>query len=247
MRPHRLCRAVVLLGVVCTPVTAIGQTIAGWVVDDGTSVPLSAVAVMLLDSTDVAVALAESDSAGRFSMEAPRAGMYRVRADRLGYGDLISEVFSLDDAGPVELVVRMVPEPLEVAGLVVTAEQRMRTELEEVGFFRRRNNSLGYFFDAEELERIRPLVVTDVLRRVPSVRVSGSVVRSLRSYKPTCSMKIVLNGFKIENDSTADLNFLVNTDLLIGIEVYPGAGGIGAPVQHRGTDAFCGIVMIWTR
>lgn len=96
MRPHHLFRAVVLLGVVCTPVFASGQTIAGLVIDDGTSAPLSAVAVMLLDSTDVAVAFAESDSAGRFSIEAPRAGAYRVRADRLGYGDLISEVFSLE-------------------------------------------------------------------------------------------------------------------------------------------------------
>ena len=207
---------------------------------------------MLLDSMDVAVGFVESDSAGRFSLEVPRAGPYRVRADRLGYADFISEVFSLDTAGPLELVLRMVPEPLEVDGLVVIAEQELRrTELEDVGFFRRRDNSPGYFFDVEELERIRPTFVTDVLRNVPGVRVQrqghGYLVSSLRSYKPICEMKIVLDGYEIVPDSITGLDFLVSADRVIGIEVYPGAGGIGAPVQHRGTDAFCGIVMIWTR
>jgi hypothetical protein len=32
---------------------------------------------------------------------------------------------------------------------------------------------------------------------------------------------------------------------VIGMEVYP--SGVGAPVQYRGLDSRCGIVMIWTR
>jgi len=59
-------------------------------------------------------------------------------------------------------------------------------------------------------------------------------------------MKVVLDGWKVDlTDSELD-NF-VGTHEVIGVEVYPGGGGIGAPVQHRGTDAFCGVIMIWTR
>lgn len=61
-----------------------------------------------------------------------------------------------------------------------------------------------------------------------------------------CELKIVLDGFKVDTVG-GDLDFLVDPDRVIGVEVYPGAGGMGAPVQHRGTDAFCGILMIWTR
>ena len=57
-------------------------------------------------------------------------------------------------------------------------------------------------------------------------------------------MKIVVDGFKLDT-STMSIDLLINPDWIIGMEVYP--GGVGAPVQHRGLDSRCGVVMVWTR
>lgn len=250
MMLRRLYGTMVLLASLTTPETLGAQAIAGLVIDDLTEVPVSTAAIMLLDSTDTAVAWAESDSVGRF-LRAPRAGVYRLYADRLAYGEIFSETFSLREVGSVELLLRMVPLPVELDALVVTPE-RVRMKLEDEGFYRRQAYAPGYFFDEKEIQRWRPTFVTDLLRKVPGVAVrrgrSGeATITSLRSYRPNCRLKLVLDGFKLNSEGGADLDFLVNPDRVIGVEVYPGAGGVGAPVQHRGTDAFCGIVMIWTR
>lgn len=253
MAYHRVCGATVLVWALVVPSGLRGQSVIGTVVDDVASTRVSAVRVMLLDSSNVAVARAESDSTGQFLLIAPRIGTYRVHAARVGYDDLLSDTFPLETAGPVELLIRMVPDPFELEGMEVVGEgipDSTRRRLEAQGFFTRRENSGGYFLDAAEIEQLHPRYVTDLVRQVPGVRLlasrDGNVVSSLRSYKPVCAMKVVLDGYKVDN-LDGGVDFLVNPDLVVGIEVYPGAGGVGAPVQHRGTDAFCGIVMIWTR
>jgi hypothetical protein len=211
------------------------------------STPLFGAAIMLLDSTDTAVRWAESDSTGRLVLNVPRAGQYRLYADRFGYAELLSDTFALRQDGPVALELRMVPMPLELEAVVVTAEQR-RARLERQGFYRRRDRSMGYFFDTEEIQAINPMRTSDLFRRVPGVivrrnRVGGAVATTWRGAGP-CPMKIVLDGYKLDLSEDA-LDHWVSADEVIGVEVFP--GGVGAPVQHRGTDALCGVIMIWTR
>jgi hypothetical protein len=223
------------------------QTIVGSVLDDLNSAPLFGTAVMLLDSTDTAVRWAESDSTGRFFLNVPRSGRYRLYADRLGYSELLSDTFALRQDGPVELELRMVPMPLELETVVVTAEHR-RAKLDRQGFYRRKDRSMGHFFDMEDIQTINPMRTSDLLRRVPGVvvrpnRIGGTVATTWRGAAP-CPMKIVLDGYKLDLSDDA-LDNWVSADEVIGVEVFP--GGVGAPVQHRGTDAFCGVIMIWTR
>jgi hypothetical protein len=229
------------------PASGRAQTIVGRVLDDLNSTPLFGAAIMLLDSTDTAVRWAESDSTGRFILDVPRAGPYRLYADRLGYKELLSDTFALREAGPVELELRMIPMPLELEAVVVTAEQR-RARLDRQGFYRRRDRSMGHFFDTEEIQAIKPMRTSDLLRRVPGVivrrnRIGGAVATTWRG-AGACPMKIVLDGYKLDLSGDA-LDNWVSADEVIGVEVFP--GGVGAPIQHRGTDAFCGVVMIWTR
>jgi hypothetical protein len=237
----------VLAIAVLLPGTVGAQTIVGYVLDDVTDVPVATAAIMLLDSTDTAVRWAESDSVGRFFIAAPGAGRYRLYADRLAYGEILSEAFSLDDTGSVEILVRMVPLPMELDALVVTAERR-RLKLEEKGFYRRQRASMGYFFDTDDIRVRDPLRVTDVMRDVPGVylrrqRLGGLVALTWRLGR-LCPMKVVVDGFKLDTSSMS-IDDLINPDFVVGMEVYP--GGVGAPVQHRGLDSRCGVVMIWTR
>lgn len=246
-RARILAAMTALLAAFAPPATLAAQTIVGYVLDDVTEAPVATAAIMLLDSTDTAVRWAESDSVGRFFITAPGAGTYRLYADRLAYGEIVSETFPLGDAGSVELLVRMVPLPIELDAMVVTAERR-RLKLEEKGFYRRERASMGYFFDTDEIQLRHPLRATDVMREVPGVylrrqRLGGLVALTWR-LGSLCPMKVVVDGFKLDT-SSIPLDDLINPDLIIGMEVYP--GGVGAPVQHRGVDSRCGVVMIWTR
>lgn len=243
----RLGGMIAVLASIATPEILAGQTVVGRVLDDLTGAAVSTAAIMLLDSTDTQVAWAESDSEGRFFMTAPRTGVYRLYAERLAYGEILSETFSLGDAGSVEVPLQMVPLPVELDGLVVTTEWE-RVKLERAGFYRRRGRSIGYFIDEREIAERRPTLTTDLLRFVPGVlvrwsqRSRGSVPMSAR--RGGCPMKVVLDGFKLDTIDDP-LDWFAHPEHVIGIEVYP--GGVGAPIEHRGTDAPCGIVMIWTR
>ena len=224
-----LLATVFLVALSVYPVSGRAQTIVGRVLDDLNSAPLFGAAVMLLDSTDTAVRWAESDSTGRFVLTVSRAGRYRLYADRLGYTELLSDTFALRQAGPVELELRLVPMPLELEAVVVTAEHR-RARLDRLGFYRRRERSMGHFFDTEEIQSINPVRTSDLLRRVPGVivrrnRFGGAVATTWRR-AGACPMKIVLDGNKLDLSEDA-LDNWVSPDEVIGVEVFP--GGVGAP------------------
>jgi len=239
--------AVSLLASLPTSMSVGAQTIVGRVLDDLTEAPVSTATLMLLDSTDTAVGWAESDSVGRFFLRAPGAGLYRLYSDRLAYSEILSETFSLGNVSSVELLVFMVPLPMELDALVVTAERR-RLRLENEGFYRRRRASMGHFFDVDDILKWDPTYVTDLMRSVPGVQIrrsrTGGAVALTHRLGRLCTMKVVLDGFKADM-SIGSLDDLVRPHEVIGVEIYP--GGMGAPVQHRGNDSRCGIIMIWTR
>jgi len=231
---------------------AHAQTLVGRVLDDLTGTPVATARVLLVDSLAMAVAWAESDGDGRVVLKAPGAGFFRIYADRLGYGDLLSDTFALAGGATAELELRLAPLPVELDPLVVTALRR-QTKLEQKGFYKREAASLGTFFDITDIERWRPTRVTDLLRQAPGVHVMpgrfGTVLYSRRvrtNWGGWCPMKVVVDGFPLQPGEEG-LDGWVTPDAVLGIEVYPGHGGVGAPAQHRGTDAYCGIVMVWTR
>ena len=58
-------------------------------------------------------------------------------------------------------------------------------------------------------------------------------------------MRLVLDGVSVDLMGQS-IDELVRPEEVMGIEVFPTAGGAGAPGQYRGREAFCGIIMIWT-
>jgi len=224
----------------------------GTVLDDLTGTPVATARVLLVDSLDAAVVWALSDDQGRVVLVAPGPGVFRVYADRIGYDDLLSDTFPLRDTTAVELELRMAPLPVELDPLVITTQLR-RTKLEQRGFYRRQENSLGYFFDQTDVEKQKPTLVSNLLRQVPGVdvrrnRFGGTVLLSRRpqGWGGGCPMKVVVDGFAL-GDADAGFDQWVPPSSVLGIEVYPGAGGVGAPPQYRGLDAGCGLVLVWTR
>jgi hypothetical protein len=91
----------------------------------------------------------------------------------------------------------MIPVPVELKGLTVTTEHR-RAALDEIGFYRRKRASMGYFFDTEDITEQRPFVVSDLLSTVPGVELVG-LGRVPCSRRRGCRMKLVVDGFKVDD------------------------------------------------
>lgn len=234
---------------------AAGQTVIGQVLDDATAAPLAVTTVMLLDSTDTAVSVSEADSAGWFALQAPMNGRYRLFADRLGYGEVVSDTLDVAAGRSTAVEIRMTPKPVELDAVVVSAERR-RLKLAEKGFYQRRDNAMGYFIDAERIVEEKPSRATDLLRNIPGLRLMWSdelhadVVGARRGFGWSgafCPMRIVLDGWPLEGSEALGIDHFVSPAEIIGVEVYPNAGGAGAPVRYRGPESYCGIIMIWTR
>jgi hypothetical protein len=89
--------------------------------------------------------------------------------------------------------------------------------------------------------------LTDLLRRVPGVRVysasGGNVVAFARgeSFSGPCRPTVYLDGHRL--GSGEDLDFLATVNSLEAVEVYTSA--TQAPVEYWGGG--CGAIVLWTR
>ncbi len=259
-------RAPILAGVglvtlLCSvPAPARAQTLVGHVLDSLSGQPLPTAAVMLLDAKGNKVRYALSDSAGRFVLRAPRAGRYEVYVDQLSYEAFISDTLDLDKDAKFELLLRLVPTPVALDPMSVTV-RRTEEQLTKVGFYRRESASIGYLMDPERVRDEHPFVVTDLLRQVPGVlleptdgigyiiayRPHGRISFMPGSWSPNgCLMKVVVDGSVVTQDAGFSIDDVVPAQDVLAVEVYPNHG-IGAPIQYRGTDSWCGVVLIWTR
>src|ERR1700694_4098869 len=95
--------------------------------------------------------------------------------------------------------------------VLITA--RLGASLDRVGFNERKKSGSGYFFGPEQLQSIHPIYLTDILRRLPSIRVTtngrGSVVSSRRgptSFRatPAC-VRSYLHDVAAQSTSSYDL------------------------------------------
>ncbi len=240
------------------PAASHAQTVFGHVLDSLSGRPLPSAAVILLDSAGQTRGYALTDSAGRFVLKAPRGGRYHVYVDQLSYRVLVSDTLDLEKGARVELLLRVAPVPVELDPMAVIV-RRQNNRLGKVGFYKRKRFSMGYFFDPEKVRDEHPFVTTDLLRQVPGVYLvtqGGGIgyvpqTRTLASLRPGswqggCTMKVVVDGVDFPLDMGFTLDDVVAAQDVLAVEVYP-HHGIGAPIQYRGLDSWCGIVMIWTK
>lgn len=150
-----------------------GQTVRGRLLEIGTDRPVLLGRVALVDTTFTPVEQTLTDHEGRFELTAPGPGAYWVVADRIGYQPSIDGILELGEGGFIEVAYRIRPRPIELEGITATAErERIERRLDLAGFYNRRNAGFGDFIGPEELERRPPVDSRDLLRGIPSVRVS---------------------------------------------------------------------------
>jgi hypothetical protein len=85
------------LGLLASPTgnPAAAQTVRGQLLDQATKAPVEGALALLLNAQGKEINGALTDADGRFLLRAPGPGSYTVRTDRIGYGSVTSEPFSL--------------------------------------------------------------------------------------------------------------------------------------------------------
>ena len=188
-----------------------------------------------------------SNAQGRFTIRDVQPGLVRVRFARLGYAPRTATLV-VQPGRTAEILATMAVEPIELEPVEVTVRS---LDLERDGFYARAARGWGTHFTPGDLERIRPIEVSDLFRgRVPGISVVrvrdpswGYVTRivSRRGSSFTrgpCVLAVYLDGAPMMD---ADIDFLP-ADALAAAEVYHGPG---TPLQFGANG--CGAVVLWTR
>jgi hypothetical protein len=188
---------------------------------------------------------AGQDGAFRLTGIPMRAETLDVRM--IGYTP-VRVAFEIGRTGLLHVTPMLIPiplPPLDVkSDMAVTPGMR--------GFESRRARGPGVFFTREDILRMQPRQVTDILRRVPGIQirpVSGGLGNNVivQARGMNCPMLFYIDGNTFPLSGESPINHYVSPDEVVGIEVYSGSSEVPAQFNSSRFTARCGVVLLWTR
>ncbi len=215
----------------------LGRIVAR-LVDGATAAPVSGALVIL----DAAGRRLVSDSAGTAVFLDVMPGSHELAVRRIGYADqtLVVDVGALSTA---VVAVQLSTQAVAVAPLDVVIENRPR-RLEDVGFYDRRAEGLGEFFDPKFVERWSVGTWAD----------AGYFLRLLRDLtpRPSCAPVIFIDGRRAldgeivvpASRSREQSMSALRTFDIGAVEVY--SDGAGTPMFGLGGSGCGAMIAIWT-
>ena len=224
------------------PALAQGErsVVSGLVVDSlGSPIPGAQV---VIDGTDHRTT---TDAMGAFRLLGVDAGLATLTVRRIGF-KAASLSIQVSRAGSAQIMVTlsMTPEilaPVEVAATREVYDARLDGYFDRVA---KRNS--GNIITRERIERAHSKRMVDILRQVPSVRITTTrawgTVALIRG--ATCPPLVFIDGFAA-TAGPFDLD-MIDLSSVEGIEVYAGMGSIPAEFSTARGDR-CGVIAIWSR
>ena len=197
--------------------------------------------------TDV---IAMTNERGEFSIRNLPSGTHVLLARHLGFGAETVPV-DLSSREAKQVTIKLPKFVAMMDPVVVTA--RRAASLDRVGFNQRQKTGTGFYIGPDQLQSIHPNYLTDILRRVPSLRVNygpngEQVVTGSRGPTSftgsTGCVQYYVDDMPWQSAMPGDINNFVNGNEVVGVEVYAGPG---APVQYTRGMQDCTTVVIWTK
>ena len=236
------CHIAALL--VCVALPAAGQTTAGkgnlvgFVVATPGDAPVPG-AVVQLDTTAWRTV---ADSQGRFELDSVDAGTYLLHIRAVGYDEGAWRVRLHPDQVTTHAFA-LAQQVVELPGVAVKGRLPLSAR-RYVDFERRRQSASGAFLTQEDIERVNPATLVDILVTVRGVQqiclVNDCVAKMVRS-PPGCYPQYYLDGI----ESTAYFARHTPPKDVKGIEIYRGSSEI--PGEFGGSNSACGVIAIWTK
>lgn len=224
------------------------QAITGTVSDDAGAA--ADVTVLLLDSMGTQLATVVTNQDGAFRFDHPgRDGVYRLIAEHIGYSRTVQSI-ALNRGEAVAVEIRLAGAAIPLGEIVVTA--RRQDFLSEAGFYDRMERGLGWFVDAAEIDRRKPSRITDLMRGASGIQVisTGAFDADIRVFdsqrlRGDCPPTIYIDGLLARAYPRPEppLTQLVDVASVAALEVLRRPAEI--PSQYRGSQAACGVVLVW--
>lgn len=198
-----------------------------------------------------------ADTDGSFRVNYLALGTQSVEVRAPGYEPLLLQV-QIESGKTAD--VRAVLErsvPISLATVQVTAGPVIHPELQ--GFEERRASHSGRFFTEEEIVRMQPRLLTDVLRHAPGMNIRSTTSFGPRSVVQTgrtsglnsgraCQVLFYVNGSPFPIPTGHAIDEFIMPDRVAALEIYSGTSQ--APPQFN-TGMYnnnrCGVVVIWMR
>ena len=244
LRSSHVRQFLILAGLTAAPSLALAQTpvvtLVG-VVRDTSGAPV------VWARVSTAGLLAISDTAGRFMLTGLPTGALTVAVRRLGFHPR-DTALHLVSGRTDSLLVVLAFLPVELPEVTAEADAVLRARLAE--FYRhRQGNGAGDFFDRTQIEARRVSRLSDLLRRLPGVRIM--IDRSGRQYlrlTRTSGGRDCPPDYWIDGVRAAFMNvddFPISD--VEALELYHGPAGVPPEYNNRLGSPGCGTIVIWTR
>jgi hypothetical protein len=188
---------------------------------------------------------------GTFNLEGVPTGTQLIIVRHIGF-EVERVTVNVTSRQPIEVRVTLGPSVSVLDPVLVTA--RANYALDKDGFTARQRTGWGKYFTREQIQRRNPYNLTDILTDVPGVHVShgigGATVQSERaSYilgggRGGGCTRVWVDGFEWHVAEAGDIDTFVSPRDVIGLEVYKPHE---APMQYRGVDDNCIVLVVWTR
>jgi iron complex outermembrane receptor protein len=225
--------------------TKVGNaTVSGRVVLEGS--PTNAGSRVEVVGTEV---VALTNEKGDFTLRNLPSGSHVLLARHLGFGAETVPV-DLSAREPKQVTIKLPKFVAMIDPVVVTAKRV--AGLDKVGFSQRQKAGAGFYMGPEQIQRLRPNSLTDILRTVPGLRVNyspeGETVSSSRGVGSLTSSGCVqyyVDDMPWMSASPGDVNNFVNGPEVVGLEVYQGGS---TPAQYsRAMSGDCLTIVVWTK
>src|SRR5687768_10395896 len=144
----------------------------------------------------------------------------------------------------------LTPHPLPLDTVEVSSDVAVSPGMR--GFEQRRQSGPGLFFTRDQIQRMQPRVLTDVLRRVPGLQIRpvrggmGNNV-SVQSRGSECPMLFFMNGSTFPLPGDQPINDFVSPEEAIALVDYAGSSEIPAQFNSSRFNSRCGVIVVSTR
>lgn len=238
-RPVELVARSLLLSAVDSMAKSGNAAVSGTVLLDGSDT--NAGSRVELEGTDI---VAMTNAKGEFTMRNLPSGTRVILARHLGFAAQ-SQSVDLSSREEQHVTIKL-PKYVSVMDPVLVVA-RASAALDKVGFSQRQKSGMGYYLGPDRLQNMHPTMVTDILRRVPGLRVSytphGDVVSSSRSVGNSC-VQYFLDDMPYQEMTPGDINQFVGGNEVVAVEVYQGPE---TPAQYIRPGYDCTTIVLWTR
>ncbi len=257
--PLRLVTLYLVLALCSTPTIGAQQsprtrTLSVTIVDSAQRRPVSGARLTFGADTLLRTV---SDTRGIATFNVPNtADTLVVRA--MGFARFVRYIpRSIEDALFIDVVLAPPAALAQELPAVATVDHKPADRLSEFEH-RRTSGANGVFITRDDIVHRSPVRATDLFRALPGLRVVDSASLKLivanRSYTPSlvsrsapggyCVVPIAVDGLLREGSFQIDL---IDPTEIHGVEIYTSPGSIPPAYSSMQKNAWCGLILVWTR